>query len=136
MGHFRPVIYAGIDEAGYGPLLGPLCVGCAAFVLPDAGDAPATSAADAPPPCLWKALSAAVCRATNDKRRRIAVEDSKKKIEAHEPVRIEPPRVEIPKSARVQKEKQVPLFEELPDSLLPPLKLLDPADENIETVSH
>jgi len=67
--------------------------------------------------------------------RKGAVEDSKKKIEAHEPVRIEPPRVEIPKSARVQKEKQVPLFEELPDSLLPPLKLLDPADENIETVS-
>ena len=67
--------------------------------------------------------------------RKDAVEDSKKKIEAREPVRIEPPRVEIPKSERVQKEKQVPLFEELPDSLLPPLKLLDPADENIETVS-
>jgi len=67
--------------------------------------------------------------------RKGAVEDSKKKIEAREPVRIEPPRVEIPKSERVQKEKQVPLFEELPDSLLPPLKLLDPADENIETVS-
>jgi S-DNA-T family DNA segregation ATPase FtsK/SpoIIIE len=64
-----------------------------------------------------------------------AVEDSKKKIEAHEPVRIEPPRIEIPKSVRVQKEKQVPLFEELPDSLLPPLSLLDAADENVETVS-
>jgi len=67
--------------------------------------------------------------------RKDAVEDSKKKIESHEPVRIEPPRVEIPKSVRVQKEKQVPLFEELPDSLLPPLNLLDPADENVETVS-
>jgi len=67
--------------------------------------------------------------------RKDAVEDSKKKIESHEPVRIEPPRVEITKSVRVQKEKQVPLFEELPDSLLPPLNLLDPADENIETVS-
>ena len=68
-----PLLYAGIDEAGYGPLLGPLCVGCAAFVLPGAD-----VAADATPPCLWKLLSGAVCRATNDKRRRIAIEDSKK----------------------------------------------------------
>ncbi len=64
-----------------------------------------------------------------------AVEDSKKKIDAHEPVRIEPPRIEIAKSARVEREKQVPLFEDLPDTLLPPLKLLDEADRNIETVS-
>jgi ribonuclease HII len=68
---FRTVIlYAGIDEAGYGPLLGPLCVGCSAFAV----DAPA----DAPPPCLWRHLRAAVCRAGNDRRGRIAVEDSKK----------------------------------------------------------
>ncbi len=64
-----------------------------------------------------------------------AVEDNKKKIEAHEPVRIEPPRIEIAKSARVEREKQVPLFEDLPDSLLPPIKLLDEADANVETVS-
>ncbi len=64
-----------------------------------------------------------------------AVEDSKRRIEAHEPVRIEPPRIEIPKSARVEREKQVPLFEELPDSLLPPLSLLDEAADNIESVS-
>jgi len=64
-----------------------------------------------------------------------AVEDSKKIIEKHEPVRIEPPRVEIPKSARVEREKQVPLFGDLPDTLLPPLNLLDEADSNVETVS-
>ena len=36
-------------------------------------------------------------------------------------------RSEIKKSERVQKEKQAPLFEELPDTPLPPLKLLDEA---------
>jgi len=63
------------------------------------------------------------------------LEDSKKKIETREPVRIEPPPLEIPKSARVEREKQVPLFGDLPDSLLPPLGLLDEADSNVETVS-
>lgn len=67
--------------------------------------------------------------------RQDAVEDTKRKIEVHEPVRIEPPQMEIAKSVRVEREKQVPLFEELPDSLLPPLNLLDEADSNIETVS-
>ena len=64
-----------------------------------------------------------------------AVEDNRKKIDSHEPVRIEPPPIEIPKSVRVEREKQVPLFEELPDSLLPPLNLLDEADRNVQTVS-
>ncbi|MFM7135229.1 MAG: hypothetical protein ACKO0W_13050 [Planctomycetota bacterium] len=68
------MIYAGIDEAGYGPLLGPLCVGASAFRL--AGRE--SVAADAPAPDLWKLLDAGVCRAPKDKRRRIAVADSKK----------------------------------------------------------
>jgi len=63
------------------------------------------------------------------------VEVSKKKLVIHEPVRIEPPRAEIPKSQRAEREKQVPLFENLPDTLLPPLALLDDADKNIEVMA-
>ena len=65
------MIYAGIDEAGYGPLLGPLCVGVSAFRLPDVRDA-------ASAPDLWSLLSAGVCRKPKDARRRIAIADSKK----------------------------------------------------------
>jgi S-DNA-T family DNA segregation ATPase FtsK/SpoIIIE len=63
------------------------------------------------------------------------VEVSKKKLDVREPIRIEPPAVEIPKSARVEREKQVPLFENLPDSLLPPLNLLDEPEKNLEVLS-
>ena len=63
------------------------------------------------------------------------VEETRRKFEIHEPVRIEPPRIEIAKSPRVEREKQVPLFENLPDSMLPPLHLLDEADLHLETVS-
>jgi S-DNA-T family DNA segregation ATPase FtsK/SpoIIIE len=63
------------------------------------------------------------------------VEESKKKLEIHEPIRIEPAKVEIQKSPRVEREKQVPLFENLPDSPLPPLKLLDEAEKAVAVVS-
>lgn len=78
------MIYAGIDEAGYGPLLGPLCVGSAAFALGEGAPLSAGAGDDdgadaAMPPCdLWKALEAGVCRKPTDRRRRIAVADSKK----------------------------------------------------------
>ncbi len=65
------LIYAGIDEAGYGPLLGPLCVGCAVFLLEQ--HEPAEG-----PPDLWRLLRGAVCRKASDRKRRIAVDDSKK----------------------------------------------------------
>ncbi len=55
--------------------------------------------------------------------------------EEHAPLRIEPPVREIKKSERAQKEKQAPLFEELPDTPLPPLKLLDAARHEGEQVS-
>src|SRR5439155_1305135 len=51
------------------------------------------------------------------------------------PLRIELPLAEIRQSERVQKEKQVPLFEDLPDTPLPPLKLLDEARAGGEQVT-
>lgn len=64
------LIYAGIDEAGYGPMLGPLCVACTAFSVrehdPDKGA-----------PNLWNLLKSAVTRKRSDKKNRIAIEDSK-----------------------------------------------------------
>ena len=67
-------------------------------------------------------------------RRDEVVEVGKKRLEIHEPIRIEAPAAEIPKSARVEREKQVPLFENLPDSLLPPLSLLDAPEKNLEVL--
>ena len=55
--------------------------------------------------------------------------------EPREPVLVVPPVVEVPKSERVVREKQRPLFQELPDSPLPPLDLLDDPPPSQETVS-
>ena len=60
------------------------------------------------------------------------VEVAKKAFEDHEPIRIEMPSPVIAKSERIVREKQVPLFAELPDSPLPALGLLDPPDTHIE----
>jgi S-DNA-T family DNA segregation ATPase FtsK/SpoIIIE len=68
--------------------------------------------------------------------REAAVEEDRKRIvEHHEPIRIEPPVREIPKSERVIKEKQAPLFQDLPDTPLPPLALLDEPPAGEETIS-
>lgn len=64
-------IYAGIDEAGYGPLLGPLLVGRYVLALPDL-------AHDAKAPDLWQPLSKAVCKTLTGRKGRIAINDSKK----------------------------------------------------------
>jgi|RhiMethySRZTD1v2_1073278.scaffolds.fasta_scaffold13058_4 S-DNA-T family DNA segregation ATPase FtsK/SpoIIIE len=68
-------------------------------------------------------------------RREEVVVESKKKLEVREPVRIEPQALEIPKSPRVEREKQVPLFENLPDTMLPPLSLLDEPGKQLEVMS-
>jgi S-DNA-T family DNA segregation ATPase FtsK/SpoIIIE len=66
-------------------------------------------------------------RAKKMRRETVAVE--KKVLEKHAPPRIEPVIKRPPPSERVQRERQVPLFETVGSSELPPLSLLDPPDE-------
>jgi len=66
-------IYAGIDEAGYGPLLGPLLVARTVFAIPKLEAGP-----NSDPPNLWQRLSKTVCRNLTGRRGRIVVNDSKK----------------------------------------------------------
>ena len=59
-------------------------------------------------------------------------------IEVHHPQPIqiiEPVLVDVPQSARVVKERQKPLFTDMPDSSLPLVALLDGAQQRQETVS-
>jgi len=67
--------------------------------------------------------------------RDFVVEAERKREEDHPPLRIEPSIVEIKKSERAQKEKQAPLFDDLPDTPLPPLKLLDEPKHDAEQVT-
>ncbi|MGJ7529213.1 DNA translocase FtsK [Variovorax sp. GB1P17] len=65
----------------------------------------------------------------------ILIEPRPKRRAASPPVQIEPAMTEVPKSDRVVKERQKPLFNELPDSKLPQVDLLDAALVRQETVS-
>ncbi|QNN22138.1 hypothetical protein HED60_07585 [Planctomycetales bacterium ZRK34] len=69
------LVYAGIDEAGYGPMFGPFVVARSVFVVDEDG---ATIDREQGPGSLWAMLKSAVCRKGSDKRKRIAVNDSKK----------------------------------------------------------
>jgi len=66
--------------------------------------------------------------------REVVVEAEKKREEEHPPLVIALPVAEIRKSERVQREKQAPLFDHLPDTPLPPVKLLDDAAHDGEQV--
>lgn len=64
------LIYAGIDESGYGPLFGPLLVGRTVMAVHDHRAAT--------PPRLWNLLKRAVCRTIAGSNGRIVVNDSKR----------------------------------------------------------
>jgi len=55
--------------------------------------------------------------------------------EDHVPIVIETPMIEVPKSERVVKERQKPLFTELADTKLPQVDLLDAAPGRVESVT-
>ena len=64
--------------------------------------------------------------------------ESRDDVEMHlhtPPVLVEPVLIDLPPSARVAKERQKPLFSEMPDSKLPQVALLDGAILRQETVS-
>ncbi len=67
--------------------------------------------------------------------REVAVVQERSRIVEAPPIRIEPQVVAVPQSPRVEKERQVPLFAEIPGSDLPPLSLLAPPPVMQETVS-
>jgi S-DNA-T family DNA segregation ATPase FtsK/SpoIIIE len=67
--------------------------------------------------------------------RELMLEADRKREEEHPPLVIAAPPPEIRKSERVHKEKQAPLFESLPDTPLPPVKLLDDSAHDGEPLS-
>lgn len=69
------MVIAGIDEAGYGPLLGPLVVGSCAFEVEGDGCDPLGDAEGWP--CLWKRLGRYVSRNRSKTGRKLHVNDSK-----------------------------------------------------------
>lgn len=68
----RTLVYAGVDEAGYGPLLGPLCVGLCVLRLRSYDGTPKT-------PNVWRSLRSVVRREPDSRSTKwIAVNDSKR----------------------------------------------------------
>ncbi|HSC22999.1 MAG TPA: DNA translocase FtsK 4TM domain-containing protein, partial [Casimicrobiaceae bacterium] len=71
----------------------------------------------------------------NAAERELALEHLREDSAAHEPVVVVPPLSAVPRSERATREKQRPLFTDMPDSPLPPLSLLEDAPAAAEMVS-
>ena len=71
-----------------------------------------------------------------EQKREEFVENERKRFDDRAPLEIKPAQTEIAKSERVLKEKQTTLFDSPTDSTLPPLHLLDAANNTVELPSN
>jgi S-DNA-T family DNA segregation ATPase FtsK/SpoIIIE len=69
-----------------------------------------------------------------EKRDEVVVQERARKVDAPH-IKIEPQVMSVPRSERIEKERQVSLFQDLPDTNLPPIALLDEPPVLQETVS-
>jgi len=74
-------------------------------------------------------------RAAREREEVVTEERVESKVRHPTPVPVEPTVLDVPKSARVAKERQKPLFADMPDSKLPQVDLLDAAQTRQESVS-
>ena len=74
-------------------------------------------------------------RAAREREEVVTEERVESKVHHPTPVPVEPTVLDVPKSARVAKERQKPLFADMPDSKLPQVDLLDAAQTRQESVS-
>jgi len=65
------LVYAGIDEAGYGPMFGPLCIGSCVLILKNHD--PEDGAPD-----IWTLLKQVICKTRKEAKIKIAINDSKR----------------------------------------------------------